>query len=75
MTNALQVRNGRRLVVSYPVGGNRNILKVRDGKILRKGVSVNGQYVLMQYTDKGKNRIATLSAVKMINPVIFTKNS
>lgn len=75
MTNALQVRNGRRLVVSYPVGGNRNILKVRDGKILRKGVSANGQYVLMQYSDKGRNRIATLSAVKMINPVIFTKIS
>lgn len=75
MTNALQVRNGRRLVVSYPVGGNRNILKVRDGKILRKGVSANGQYILMQYTDKGRNRIATLSAVKMINPVIFTKIS
>ena len=75
MTNALKVRNGRRLVVSYPVGGNRNILKVRDGKILRKGVSANGQYVLMQYSDKGRNRIATLSAVKMINPVIFTKIS
>ena len=75
MTNALQVRNGRRLVVSYPVGGNRNILKVRDGKILRKGVSANGQYILMQYTDKGRNRIATLSAVKMINPVVFTKKS
>ena len=75
MTNALQVRNGRRLVVSYPVGGNRNILKVRDGKILRKGVSANGQYILMQYSDKGRNRIATLSAVKMINPVIFTKIS
>jgi len=75
MTNTLQVRNGRRLVVSYPVGGNRNILKVRDGKILRKGVSANGQYVLMQYTDKGANRIATLSTVKMINPVIFTKIS
>lgn len=75
MTNVLQVRNGRRLVVSYPVGGNRNILKVRDGKILRKGVSANGQYVLMQYTDKGFNRIATLSTVKMINPVIFTKIS
>ena len=73
MMNALQVRNGRRLVVSYPVGGNRNILKVRDGKILRKGVSINGQYVLMQYNDKGKNRIATLSTVKMINPVIFKK--
>jgi hypothetical protein len=75
MTNALQVRNGRRLVVSYPVGGNRNVLKVRDGKILRKGKSANGQYILMQYTDKGRNRIATLSAVKMINPVIFTKIS
>lgn len=75
MTNALQVRNGRRLIVSYPVGGNRNILKVRDGKILRKGKSVNGQYVVMQYTDKGMNRIATLSTVKMINPVIFTKIS
>lgn len=75
MTNALQVRNGRRLVVSYPVGGNRNILKVRDGKILRKGKSANGQYVLMQYTDNGRNRIATLSTVKMINPVIFTKIS
>lgn len=75
MTNALQVRNGRRLVVSYPVGGNRNILKTRDGKILRKGKSANGQYVLMQYTDKGRNRIATLSTVKMINPVIFTKIS
>ena len=75
MTNALQVRNGRRLVVSYPVGGNRNVLKVRDGKILRKGKSANGQYILMQYPDKGRNRIATLSAVKMINPVIFTKIS
>lgn len=75
MTNALQVRNGRRLIVSYPVGGNRNVLKVRDGKILRKGKSANGQYILMQYTDKGRNRIATLSAVKMINPVIFTKIS
>jgi len=75
MTNALQVRNGRRLVVSYPVGGNRNVLKTRDGKILRKGKSANGQYILMQYTDKGRNRIATLSAVKMINPVIFTKIS
>ena len=75
MTNALQVRNGRRLIVSYPVGGNRNILKTRDGKILRKGKSANGQYVLMQYTDKGRNRIATLSTVKMINPVIFTKIS
>ena len=75
MTNALQVRNGRRLVVSYPVGGNRNVLKTRDGKILRKGKSANGQYILMQYTDKGRNRIATLSAVKMINPVVFTKKS
>lgn len=75
MTNALQVRNGRRLVVSYPVGGNRNILKTRDGKILRKGVSVNGQYVVLQYRDKGFNRVATLSAVKMVNPVIFTKIS
>jgi hypothetical protein len=36
MKNAIGVRNGRRLVVSYPVGGNRNILKTRDGKILRK---------------------------------------
>lgn len=71
----LNVRNGRKLVVSYPVGGNRNILKVRDGKILRKGVSVNGQYVVLQYTDKGFNRIATLSCVKMVNPVIFTRNS
>ena len=75
MTNALQVRNGRRLIVSYPVGGNRNVLKTRDGKILRKGKSANGQYILMQYTDKGRNRIATLSAVKMINPVVFTKKS
>ena len=73
MTNALQVRNGRRLVVSYPVGGNRNILKVRDGKIIRKGVSANGQYVVLQYTDKGLNRIASLSCVKMVNPIIFTK--
>ena len=69
------VRNGRKLVVSYPVGGNRNILKVRDGKIIRKGVSVNGQYVVLQYNDKGFNRIATLSCVKMVNPIIFTKNS
>jgi hypothetical protein len=71
----LNVRNGRKLVVSYPVGGNRNILKVRDGKILRKGVSANGQYVVLQYADKGFNRIATLSCVKMVNPVIFTRNS
>lgn len=70
MTNALQFRNGRRLVVSYPIGGNRNILKKRDGKILRRGVSVNGQYIVLQYRDKGFNRIATLSAVKMFNPKI-----
>lgn len=73
MVKSMNVRNGRKLVVSYPVGGNRNILKVRDGKILRKGVSVNGQYVVLQYTDKGFNRIASLSCVKMVNPVIFTR--
>ena len=73
MKNAIQVRNGRRLVVSYPVGGNRNILKTRDGKIIRKGKSTNGQYVVLQYTDKGFNRVASLSVVKMVNPIIFKK--
>lgn len=73
MIKSINVRNGRKLVVSYPIGGNRNILKVRDGKILRQGVSSNGQYVVLQYNDKGLNRIASLSCVKMVNPVIFTK--
>ena len=73
MLKSINVRNGRKLVVSYPVGGNRNILTVRDGKIIRQGVSVNGQYVVLQYTDKGFNRIASLSCVKMVNPVIFTR--
>jgi len=74
MLKSINVRNGRKLVVSYPVGGNRNILKTRDGKIIRQGVSANGgQYVVLQYTDKGFNRIASLSCVKMVNPVIFTK--
>lgn len=73
MLKSINVRNGRKLVVSYPVGGNRNILKVRDGKIIRQGVSVNGQYVVLQYADKGFNRIASLSCVKMVNPVIFTR--
>lgn len=73
MLKSINVRNGRKLVVSYPVGGNRNVLKVRDGKIIRQGVSVNGQYVVLQYTDKGFNRIASLSCVKMVNPVIFTR--
>lgn len=73
MLKSMNVRDGRKLVVSYPVGGNRNILKVRDGKIIRQGVSVNGQYIVLQYTDKGFNRIASLSCVKMVNPVIFTR--
>lgn len=73
MLKSMNVRNGRKLVVSYPVGGNRNILKTRDGKIIRQGVSANGQYVVLQYTDKGFNRIASLSCVKMVNPVIFTR--
>lgn len=73
MIKSMNVRDGRKLVVSYPVGGNRNILKTRDGKIIRQGFSVNGQYVVLQYTDKGFNRIASLSCVKMVNPVIFTR--
>jgi len=48
MLKSMNVRNGRKLVVSYPVGGNRNILKTRDGKIIRQGVSANGQYVVLQ---------------------------
>lgn len=73
MLKSMNVRNGRKLVVSYPVGGNRNILKTREGKIIRQGVSANGQYIVLQYTDKEFTRIASLSCVKMVNPVIFTK--
>ena len=66
---------GREFQVAYPMGGNRNILKMReDGKILKAAINRRGNgYVLIKYVDGVKgHRIANLSTAKMINPIVFS---
>ena len=72
--NSFKVGSG--IQVKYQVGGSSNILSNRnDGQIRKVGISKNGAYVRMTYRDTktGRNRIATFSTAKMIDPVIYSK--
>lgn len=67
-------RRGADFQVQYPKGGTSNILQGRnEGRIIRTGVSKKGPYVFIKYRDPRtmRNRIATLSVAKMINPIVF----
>ena len=60
--------------VKYPKGGDRNILQGRnEGRIIRTGVGKKGPYVFIKYRDSRtlRNRIATLSVARMIDPIVF----
>ena len=72
--NSFKVGSG--IQVKYQVGGNSNILSNRNEGVIRKvGISKRGAYVRVLYRDSktGRNRIATFSTAKMIDPVIFSK--
>lgn len=71
-------RSGADFQVQYPKGGDSNILQGRNqGRIIRTGVGKKGPYVFIKYRDNRtmRNRIATLSVAKMINPIVFQENS
>jgi len=72
--NSFKVGSG--IQVKYQVGGTSNILSNRNNGVIRKvGMGKNGAFVRVLYRDSktGRNRIATFSTAKMIDPVIFGK--
>ena len=66
MLDLSKKRNGRKIDVLYPQGGNKNILRKVDGVKLRSGTGPNGKFITVQETN-GQIRSLTLS--KVVSPL------
>ena len=62
MLDLSKKRNGRKINVLYPQGGNKNILRTVSGTKLRSGTGPNGKFITVQ-EDNGQIRSLTLSKV------------
>ena len=62
MIDLSKKRNGRKINVLYPAGGNKNVLRSVNGVKLKSGTGRNGKYITVQETN-GQIRSLTLSKV------------
>jgi hypothetical protein len=62
MIDLSKKRNGRKINVLYPQGGNKNVLRTVSGTKLRSGTGPNGKFITVQ-EDNGQIRSLTLSKV------------
>jgi hypothetical protein len=62
MVDLSRKRNGRKINVLYPQGGNKNVLRSVSGVKLRSGTGPNGKFITVQETN-GQIRSLTLSKV------------
>jgi len=62
MLDLSKKRNGRKINVLYPAGGNKNVLRSVNGIKLKSGTGRNGKYITVQETN-GQIRSLTLSKV------------
>ena len=62
MIDLSKKRNGRKINVLYPAGGNKNVLRSVNGIKLKSGTGRNGKYITVQETN-GQIRSLTLSKV------------
>ena len=62
MVDLSKKRNGRKINVLYPAGGNKNVLRSVNGIKLKSGTGRNGKYSTVQETN-GQIRSLTLSKV------------
>jgi len=62
MLDLSKKRNGRKINVLYPQGGNKNVLRTVSGTKLRSGTGPNGKFITVQ-EDNGQIRSLTLSKV------------
>ena len=62
MVDLSKKRNGRKINVLYPQGGNKNVLRAVSGTKLRSGTGPNGKFITVQ-EDNGQIRSLTLSKV------------
>jgi hypothetical protein len=62
MLDLSKKRNGRKINVLYPTGGNKNVLRSVNGIKLKSGTGQNGKYITVQETN-GQIRSLTLSKV------------
>ena len=62
MVDLSKKRNGRKINVLYPAGGNKNVLRSVNGIKLKSGTGRNGKYIPVQETN-GQIRSLTLSKV------------
>ena len=62
MLDLSKKRNGRKINVLYPVGGNSNVLRSVSGVKLRSGTGPKGKFITVQETN-GQIRSLTLSKI------------
>ena len=62
MVDLSKKRNGRKINVLYPAGGNKNVLRSVNGIKLKSETGRNGKYITVQETN-GQIRSLTLSKV------------
>ena len=62
MLDLSKKRNGRKINVLYPQGGNKNVLRTVNGIKLRSGTGPKGKFITVQ-EDNGQIRSLTLSKV------------
>ena len=62
MVDLSKKRNGRKINVLYPAGGNKNVLRSVNGIKLKSGTGRNGKYITVQ-ENNGQIRSLTLSKV------------
>jgi len=62
MLDLSKKRNGRKINVLYPQGGNKNVLRTVSGTKLRSGTGPSGKFITVQ-EDNGQIRSLTLSKV------------
>jgi hypothetical protein len=62
MLDLSKKRNGRKINVLYPQGGNKNVLRTVSGTKIRSGTGPNGKFITVQ-EDNGQIRSLTLSKV------------
>ena len=62
MLDLSKKRNGRKINVLYPQGGNKNVLRTVSGTKLRSGTGPNGKFITVQ-EDNGQIRSLTLSKI------------
>jgi len=62
MIDLSKKRNGRKINVLYPQGGNKNVLRTVSGTKLRSGTGPNGKFITVQ-ENNGQIRSLTLSKV------------